>query len=299
MRISDAAFREELLKTISQSAGQWPEIHALRPLGGGCINEAYEIVATTGRYFLKYNPQPLPHLFEREAEGLKALGQAGALVVPEPLMASGGWDGVPHYLLTTFIETGRQPADFHERFGRGLALMHQRAQRDAFGFHDDNYIGSTPQRNQWTGNWTEFWVRYRLGFQLDLAARNGHRGELQKLGQKLLNRLDEYLAEPDEPPCLLHGDLWSGNYMCTKDGEPAIIDPAVYYGRREADLAMTQLFGGFPPAFYQAYEEIWPLAPGSEARLDIYKLYHLLNHLNLFGNSYLGGCLGILRRYAG
>ena len=167
-----------------------------------------------------------------------------------------------------------------------------------FGFEEDNYIGATPQPNAWTDDWVTFFAEQRLGFQLRLAADNGFGGELARLGERLLSRLGELIDEPAEPACLLHGDLWGGNYLCDAEGQPVLIDPAAYYGRREAELAMTTLFGGFDSAFYGAYEEAWPLAPGSAERLEIYKLYHLLNHLNLFGGGYLGGCLGVLRRFA-
>ncbi len=154
-----------------------------------------------------------------------------------------------------------------------------------------------PQPNPWTRSWLEFFRRHRLGHQLELARRQGRAdGELDRLGERLLDRLDQWLDVPGEPPCLLHGDLWSGNFMVGPQGEPVLIDPACYYGHREAELAMTQLFGGFAPEFYAAYEEAWPLPPESAPRVAIYKLYHLLNHLNLFGGSYRGQCVGVLRR---
>ena len=209
------------------------------------------------------------------------------------------------FLVMEAIGTGEPRPGFSAAFGRGFARLHA-ANRDApdgrverYGFAHDNHIGATPQPNPWTGDWVDFFRRHRLGHQLDLAREKGLSDpELDRLSDRLLDRLDELIGEPEEPPCLLHGDLWSGNTMVGEDGEPVIIDPAAYYGRREADLAMTQLFGGFDRRFYAAYEEVWPLAPGSADRLEIYELYHLLNHLNLFGGGYREGCVAIMRRFA-
>ena len=168
---------------------------------------------------------------------------------------------------------------------------------ETHGFAHDNYLGSTPQQNPWQVDACELWRRHRLGYQLELARHNGQsNAELDRLGDRLLDRLDQWLGTLDEPASLLHGDLWSGNYLVSTAGQPVLIDPAVYCGPREADLAMTQLFGGFERSFYEAYESSWPLPPGSGERLEIFKLYHLLNHLNLFGGGYRASCLAILRR---
>ncbi len=290
--------RRAIEERLSAHAGREVRVTGEAPLGGGCINDARRLDTTAGPFFLKSNADPLPRLFEHEAAGLEALHDAGQLTVPRPVAHHNGGDGVPPYLLTTWIATGRRAPDFSEQFGRRFARLHRNATGERFGFHDDNYLGSTAQPNPWTDDWVAFWRDHRLGFQLGLARRNGHTGELETLGTRLLDRLGDYLAEPDEPPALLHGDLWGGNYLVDETGHAAIIDPAAYYGRREADLAMTRLFGGFDGAFYAAYEEEWPLAEGAPDRIEIYTLYHLLNHLNLFGGSYLGGCLRILKRYA-
>lgn len=285
------------VEAILAAEGVAPRVVDRAGVGGGCINEAQTLELDDGRrVFLKSNARPLPGMFEREAEGLAALADVGVLRVPRPL--GSGITPVP-FLLLEHVESGRPGRDFFERFGRLFAEHHQRSCGPRYGFEHDNYLGSTAQPNAWCGDWVTFFREHRLGHQLRLAARRGHGGaELARLGARLQDRLDDFLAEPAEAPCLLHGDLWGGNYLCDTEGAPVLIDPAAYYGRREADLAMTQLFGGFEPRFYQAYEEAWPLAPGSEERLEIYKLYHLLNHLELFGTSYLGGCLAILRRLA-
>ncbi len=205
----------------------------------------------------------------------------------------------PPFLVLEAIDTGRRGEGFFETFGRRFAELHRKATGERFGFERDNYIGSTPQPNRWSDDWCEFWRRQRLGFQLDLARRRGLSDRtLDRLGDALLERLDELIGEPAEPPTLLHGDLWggNGNYMVDEEGAPVLIDPAAYFGRREADLAMTRLFGGFDARFYAAYEEVWPLSPGAETRLDVYKLYHLLNHLNLFGGGYRSSSIDVLRR---
>ncbi len=297
------ALRTAVEQLIAAETGAGARIVETRAAGGGCIHRA-EVVELEGgrRYFVKSNPAPPPRIFEREAEGLAALAAAGAIRVPEPL---GTGERPMPFLVMEAIEAGRRRSGFSAAFGRRFARLH-RANADAggtverFGFDRDNHIGATPQPNPWTGDWVDFFRRHRLGHQLALAREKGVSDPaLERLGDRLLRRLDDLIGEPDEPPCLLHGDLWSGNFMVGEAGEPVLVDPAAYYGRREADLAMTRLFGGFDRRFYAAYEEVWPLAPGSGERLEIYKLYHLLNHLNLFGRGYRDGCVSIMTRFAG
>ncbi len=292
------ALRATIEEALNRRFGKEVRVTGTSPVGGGCIGDTARVDTTHGPFFLKTAAGSPGAMFTAEAKGLAALHATGTIEVPEPIASSAGKDGCPAYLLTGWLEPGPRKPRFFEDFGRRFALLHRKGRAERFGFEEDNFIGSTPQPNGWMDDWTEFFRERRLGYQLHLARRNGQDGELQRLGAGLMERLAEYLDEPAEPPALLHGDLWSGNYLSNADGEPVIIDPAVYYGRREADLAMTQLFGGFPQAFYSAYEEEWPLAPGSTERLEIYKLYHLLNHLNLFGSGYLGGCLSTLRRFA-
>lgn len=290
-----------LPEAIGKATGRASRLQRSTPVGGGCINRASLIELADGRrYFLKSNPNPLPRLFESEAEGLRALRKAGSLRVPEVVATGGGQDGLPHFILMEYIPTGRPGPGFFEKFGRGFAQLHLKARGQRFGFDHDNYLGSTPQPNQWSEEWVEFFRQHRLGHQLKMARHAGLSDQqMDRLGQRLLDRLEDWIGQPAEPPQLLHGDLWGGNYLCDDNGQPVLIDPAAYYGRGEADLAMTQLFGGFQASFYHAYEEVHPPAPGSQERLEIYKLYHLLNHLNLFGRSYFSGCMRILRRYGG
>ncbi len=293
-------FLQSVAESIAEETGRFSPVSVSTGIGGGCINNASRIDLEDGRsFFLKSNPASLPHMFDREAEGLKAIAAVGALRVPGVISHGGGTKGIPPFLVLEYVAPGSPDSTFQERMGRQFAELHRNSRRDRFGFDHDNYLGSTPQPNGWKDNWVEFWCEHRLGHQLSLAKRNGHADStFLKLGDQLMNKLTDLIAEPREPACLLHGDLWGGNFMCAENGEPVLIDPAAYYGRREADLAMTMLFGGFSSDFYSAYEELWPLGAGSSERLEIYKLHHLLNHLNLFGSSYKSGCMDILRRYA-
>ena len=249
------------------------------PASGGCIHECYRIGIAGKARFLKVNSEHYADAFAAEAEGLAALRQAGARA-PAPL-AHGSLAGRA-YLLLEFL-TLSPDQDFAE-LGRMLAALHRRT-GPRFGWPRHNYIGSTPQNNGWREEWSAFWIECRLAPQFDLAKRNGFGLSFPSL---------KALQGHRPVPSLLHGDLWSGNAGFTAEG-PVLYDPAVYYGDREADLAMTELFGGFPRAFYQAYDAAWPLDPGYEQRKHLYNLYHLLNHLNLFGGDYLGQVESTLR----
>jgi protein-ribulosamine 3-kinase len=252
-------------------------------VAGGCIHDCYRVTSRGERKFLKLNEARYADAFGAEADGLEALKSAG-MRVPAPL-AHGVAAGQAYLLLEWLDLTGK--GDFAS-LGRMLAAGHKRAEA-RFGWHRDNYIGATPQANGWQESWAQFWLERRLRPQLELARRNGFVIETPPLD----------LLDGHEPkPCLLHGDLWGGNAGFTPQG-PVVFDPAVYYGDREADLAMTELFGGFPGAFYRAYEESFPLDEGYQRRKVLYNLYHLLNHLNLFGGGYLGqvkATLGLLLR---
>jgi fructosamine-3-kinase len=259
-------------------------------MGGGCINRAVLVSDGSRSFFVKLNAASLLPMFEAEAAGLVELQSAGAIRVPEPV-CTGTSDGNA-WLVMEYIPM-RGPADARLA-GEQLALMH-RKQAAAFGWRLDNTIGSTPQPNGWMEEWGAFLREQRLGFQLQLAARNGYGGRLQTKGEKLLASLDQ-LVDHAPVPSLLHGDLWGGNIGYDDDGNPVIFDPAVYYGDREADLAMTELFGGFGRAFYDAYNDAWPLDSGYEVRKTLYNLYHILNHLNLFGGGYAGQAQGMIER---
>jgi len=252
---------------------------------GGCINITSTVSDGERSYFVKLNRADLADMFEAEAAGLTEIAACGAIRVPEVICSGVSADQC--YLVLEQLALGRGDCRSHERLGRDLAEMH-RCYDDRYGWHRDNTIGSTPQHNQPSDDWSGFWREQRLGFQLELAARNGHGRRLQQLGEQLLPNIEAFFAGHIPGAALLHGDLWSGNYSFLSDGTPVIYDPAVYYGDRETDLAMTELFGGFDARFYQAYEETFPLEPGYAVRKKLYNLYHVLNHLNLFGGGYLG-----------
>jgi len=262
-------------------------------VGGGCIADSRVATFADGsRVFVK-RLEGSPGMFECEATGLRALAKAEALRVPEVLAVGS------NALVLELIEAGRKKNGFFERFGRGFAKLHRHS-GPCFGFEHDNFIGSTPQENTplEQPGWAEFFLERRLRFQVKLACRRGFGSELEDLLDRAERCISTMLGASIEPPSLLHGDLWGGNYLVDECGEACLIDPAVYFGHREADLAMTHLFGGFNYAFYEAYEDAWPLAPGHEDRLPVYQLYHMLNHLNLFGDAYYAQCRRILRRFA-
>ncbi|MEM1207346.1 MAG: fructosamine kinase family protein [Acidobacteriota bacterium] len=292
----DRPLAKAVSDVVARATGHRADVVSSRPVGGGCIHDARTVTLDDGRrVFVKASAQPAPHIFEREAEGLGALGAAEVLRVPA--VFGHGDAGGTAFLVMEAIDAGAPGPGFFEAFGEGLAQLHRAATADRWGFSHDNYIGATPQPNPWRDDWTSFWHGQRLGHQLTLARRAGLSDpELDRLGDRILDRLGDLLGDVDEPPALLHGDLWSGNYLVGPRGEPVLIDPAVYYGHREADLAMARLFGGFPDPFYRAYGREWPLAPGSERRLVLYELYHMLNHLNLFGTGYRSGCISRMRR---
>lgn len=250
------------------------------PLSGGCINQAYRLSVGNRRYFIKLNQIDRLRMFEDEADGLEALAAAGVIRVPRCL--GHGIISQHAYLALDYIDLRSQGDPVMA--GRQLAALHRHTSR-LFGWHRDNILGSTPQPNTRSDSWVEFWQQQRLGHQLQLVATRGETGILQERGQRLLEAVSALLDHAPSPS-LLHGDLWGGNFAYDRDGHPVIFDPAVYCGDRETDLAMSELFGGFPADFYAAYQEAWPLPPGYPVRKQLYNLYHILNHLYLFGGTY-------------
>jgi fructosamine-3-kinase len=269
----------------------WGSIADAVPLGGGCIHRSYRIQTDDGhRIFLKVNDDVPADLFEREAQGLTALMVDGGPRLPRPYL----W--AESFLLLEDLAPAAEPTGFWERLGRELAKVHARA-GDHFGFDHDNYLGLTPQPNPWTEDGLEFFARHRLLFQAERARQAGLlEGPDVRQVEAVAGRLRELI--PDQPASLIHGDLWSGNILRGPLGEPCLIDPACHYGWAEAELGMTELFGGFPDRFYQAYAEVHPMIPGWRGRFPVYNLYHLLNHLNLFGGSYLGAVRSTLQHIA-
>jgi fructosamine-3-kinase len=262
-------------------------------LSGGCISNAYEITMDSGEsLFLKINSS-LDDMFIKEANGLKELKKANEVRVPEVKLVE------KEFILLEMIKSSSINKSFWEDFGKSFARMH-RFSNSNFGFYEDNYIGSNPQQNINNKNlsWTDFYFNNRILFQYKLAEKNGYAtDELKSWINFLECTISKILSGSEEPPSLLHGDLWSGNFMIDDKGDACIIDPAVYYGHREADLAMTKLFGGFNSQFYMSYNKEWKLKDGYEYRENIYKLYHVLNHLNLFGMGYYSQAISLIKSY--
>lgn len=263
-----------------------------RPVAGGDISAAWQLDTERGGLFLKTGPSSSFEMFAAEAEGLAELGAAEAIRVPG--VRAVGEAGGTAFVALELLHFGRTDRDTERLLGERLAVLH-RCTRERYGWHRDNTIGLTPQPNGWHDDWIAFFRERRIGFQLRLAADKGFGGDLQRLGRVLMDRLPDFFGDYEPEASLLHGDLWGGNWASC-DGEPVIFDPAVYYGDRESDLAMTRLFGGFSQTFYRAYEAAWPLAAGHEARCGIYQLYHVINHVNLFGGAYLVRAVDTLRR---
>ena len=260
-------------------------------VGGGCINRAWRLDDGRHRYFVKTNKASREVMFVAEAAALRVLRDCGALAAPRPVCH--GSAGAESFLVLEWLEIGRHgdPA----RLGRALAEQHRFEARE-FGWAEDNFIGSTVQVNRGDPDWARFFAEQRLGFQLQLlASGTADRRLLQQL-PRLIERVPQLLAGHAPRPSLLHGDLWSGNYAYLEERIPVQFDPASYYGDREADLAMTELFGGFPESFHAAYREAWPVDAGYRVRRDLYNLYHVLNHVNLFGSGYAGQALGLVER---
>jgi fructosamine-3-kinase len=293
-----AATWQAIAADLSRATGSPFSASHAEPTGGGSINRAFRLDGGGQCYFVKLNSAQRLGMFDAERAGLMELGATKAVRVPKPICC--GSDALFSWIVLEHLELGNG-TDGLAALGAQLALMHRHTAAN-FGWNRDNTIGSTPQQNEWCSDWIVFLRQRRIGFQLQLAQRNGYRGRLQSAGERLLAELDAFFAGYRPQASLLHGDLWGGNAAVLADAEPAIFDPAVYYGDREADLAMTELFGGFPQAFYRGYDDAWPLDPGYRVRKQLYNLYHLLNHLNLFGGSYrapaqaaIDGLLGEIR----
>ena len=269
---------------IEQTTGTPFRFVSARSIAGGDINSAFCLQGEQQRYFVKSNHRHLAAMFAAEFAGLEALANTQTVRVPKPLL-----DGVSDesaYLVMELINlTGMNKSSEH-RFGLQLAELHRLPQTH-FGWHRDNTIGSTAQINTPNDDWLSFWRQHRLGYQLELAKKNGYGKHLQTLGERLLADMAGFFVDYQPMPSLLHGDLWAGNAASDTNGQPVMFDPATYVGDREADIAMTELFGGFGKDFYAAYQDAYPLDKGYAVRKTFYNLYHILNHVNLFGSSYV------------
>ncbi len=270
-------------EAIQQATGRPFNIVSREPVSGGCINETMRLRGVGDSFFLKLNRPERLDMFSAEAAGLSLLRASGAIRAPEPI-AWGTAQG-RSWLALEYLDLQTPDARSSEALGEQLAALH-RSQAPRFGWERDNTIGATPQQNQWADDWPAFFADRRIGAQLLLAANKGAGTKVRERGARLRAAIPAFFSSYSALPSLLHGDLWSGNWGADESGNPVLFDPAVYYGDREADIAMTELFGGFDERFYQAYNSAWPLDAGYRMRRQLYNLYHILNHFNLFGGSY-------------
>ena len=288
------SLQQRIETVIAAATGAAAQIDSSRAVGGGCIANARIVRLTDGRELFIKSGEHLrgcPRMFEAEFRALELLARADAVRVPTAI----GWD--EDFLVLECFHTTSPAPDWQERMGRALARLHLATKTTRFGFERDNYLGATPQPNGWRESWSEFWGGQRLDWQLRLfAAKTVADDPLLAQGRRLLSRLDDLLGDISEPAVLLHGDLWSGNAAAVEDGGPIIFDPASYYGHREAEFGMMRMFGGFDARCEAAYQELWPFLPGAEERICLYRLYHELNHLNLFGAGYYQRCISSMRQ---
>ena len=266
---------------ISQVTGKKFVSQQHLSISGGCINQGFAVSDSKLTYFIKLNLASQVSMFAAEMLGLQQMCSTGTIRVPKPLCW--GITGNSSYIVMEWLEMTTGNNKSWQEMGRKLAAMHKTTSNQGFGWDINNTIGSTPQINNFSNSWIEFYTQNRLGYQFKLAKK---RGGSFPLADKLLAAIPKLLANYLVQPSLVHGDLWGGNAGFTVEDEPVIFDPATYFGDREVDIAMTELFGGFPPAFYQGYEEVYPLDKGYEQRKTLYNLYHVLNHFNLFGGGY-------------
>lgn len=305
MNITLPPHYNSLAKALVSLFGNSVSIANTERISGGDINKAYGLTLNNGQHiFMKANQKENADFFTAEAAGLSVINSTGVIGTPEILCTGTdeGEDVGYSFLLLKFIKSANPKPDYWETFAQNLSDMHKAStskilEDNSFGFFQDNFVGARAQKNTPSSSWISFFRDYRLAPQFKDADKYFSDSDRAQI-TKLLDHLDDFLIEP-EKPSLLHGDLWSGNVMCGPDGNAMLIDPAVYIGHAEADLAMTELFGGFPKSFYQEYKKQNPLEPGYENRRDLYNLYQLLNHLNIFGSSYLGPVLSIVNEYVG
>lgn len=271
----------QIAQAISEATGEDFAIADTRSVSGGCINQGYKISGNDAKYFLKLNQASQEEMFAAEALGLKQMYATQTITVPQPVCWGTANDS--SYIVMQWLDLGGGNSQSWSGMGRQLAAMHREGISNKFGWERNNTIGSTPQINTEEDNWADFFAEHRIGYQLKLAKRRG--GSFPDTN-KIVNAVRNKLADRKPQASLVHGDLWSGNAAISSDGSPVILDPATYYGDRETDLAMTELFGGFPTAFYRGYNSAWQLDSGYQQRKNIYNLYHILNHFNLFGGGY-------------
>ena len=281
---------QAICQVISEATGTPQEFIEETHLGGGCINEARKLETTAETWFVKLNTSDFSDIFSVEADALEELRQTEAIRVPKPI--THGISKGRAFLVLEYIELKSAKPRSQAKAGEQLAELHQHS-TDQFGWKQDNVIGATLQINKWTDCWIDFYREHRLQYQFDIAERNGRTFTGSDV---LLDGLDTFFVDYDPEPSLLHGDLWGGNMSFDLQGNPVIYDPATYYGDRETDIAFTEMFGGFSPDFYRAYDQAWPLDPGFSVRKELYNLYHYLNHHNLFGGGYANTAQSMITR---
>jgi len=289
-----ASIAEKIAGFLQTNNGRPALIISDHQVSGGSINQSFQIKTNQGIFFLKFNDAfRFPLMFQKEANGLDLLRNTGSVCVPEILLAGKAENYT--FLLMEFINSAPMKEDFWDDFGKSLAALHS-FKSGKFGLEYDNFMGSLEQKNHFHDNWSEFFVRERLEPQVRLARENG---TLSKTESEAFSKMYPKLGSifPETVPSLLHGDLWSGNFMVNQNGKVCLIDPAVYYGHPEIDIAMTTLFGGFAKRFYEVYNHHHPLEKGWQNRLDLYNLYPLMIHVNLFGGSYMASVKRILNRF--
>jgi len=291
MRINRDFFQEILNNALNEEI----KVLYFSSISGGCIHNAQKVSTDMGIYFIKLNKSSDVNMFKTEYSGLKLLSNANEIEVPSPITY--GTANGQAYLLLEFINSQHRKKDFWIDFGQSMAHLHMNHKNDQYGLSYNNYIGRLDQFNDFRNDWLSFFIHQRLEVQLKLAFDNGYvnRNYLDQF-ERFYKILPDIL--PEEPPSLLHGDLWSGNFMTGEEGQPVIIDPAVYYGNREIELSFTKMFGGFDSIFYETYHEVYPLSPGFDNRVEVYNIYPYLVHVNLFGTSYLSGVDRVIKRYS-
>ena len=282
---------KELIQSIINSTAFTVKVDIVREIAGGSINRSFYVKAGVKEFFIKLNKNASPDFFQRESEGLTELKKSGSFRIPQ-VITFGEFEETK-FLLTEYITPSLSAHNYWDLAGRNLAKLHS-VTSPVYGFHADNYIGALQQKNTTASNWIDFFIRNRIECQLDLAEKRTNITRIRTSFEKLFKILPQRLNT--EPASLLHGDLWSGNIIVDEKGEPCLVDPAVYFGNREVDLAMTTLFGGFEQEFYQSYQEVFPLERGYKERFEIYNLYPLLVHYNLFGGSYLSSVEGTVNK---
>ncbi len=282
---------EAIEQSIRDTVGMGFSIDKLTSVGGGSINQCYQAGSNQQYFFVKLNSSERMLMFETEAAGLLELRRNSDLRIPE-VVCSGLTDS-HSFLVLEWLSLHAANIQSDRLLGEKFAQLHA-IEQPYYGWHDDNYIGSTPQPNQRTDDWVDFFAQYRLGFQLELAASNGASRQILDNGEKLINQLPLFFSGYQVSPSLLHGDLWGGNYAMDETGSPVIFDPACYYGEKEADIAMTELFGGFGSEFSHSYQSTVALDSGYSTRKKLYHLYHILNHFNLFGSGYAGQATSLM-----